>query len=335
MSLLIVGSDVETGVGGSLMRAAQKEGTPTFLARSAEAYATWKIARRVWWHVLGRRPYRLREFSAQVVRQARDQAITTVIATGIAPVNSGALKSLRALGIKTANFLTDDPFNPAHRAAWFLDALPLYDVIFTPRRANMPELLAAGCGSVHYLPFAYDEDIFYVEHDASCGDAESDVYFAGGADPDRVPYMSALIDAGLDLRLHGAYWSRYKETLAYDRGMASPHAIRRGLSRTKVGLCLVRRANRDGNCMRTFEVPASGACLLAEDTAEHREIFGAEGHAAMYFNSKEEMLEKARLLVGDSDRRRRIAAAGHSLVTSAGHTYRHRLDEMLRVMNTA
>jgi spore maturation protein CgeB len=336
MSLLIVGSDAYTGVGGSLLRGAEKEGIAAYLADSAAAYETHKIVRRVWWHLLGRRPFHLRGFSENLVKEARERGVTAVIATGIAPVNAAALKALRALGIKTANFLTDDPWNRAHRAAWFLEALPLYDVIFTPRRANAEELLAAGCARVHYLPFAYDEKFFFVEREAGAAakEPESDVYFAGGADPDRIPYMSALIRAGLDLRLYGAYWSRYEETRAHDGGVAYPDAIRRALNSTRIGLCLVRRSNRDGNCMRTFEVPAAGACLLAEDTAEHREIFGPSGEAAIFFSSVEDMVEKARRLVGDREYCRRIAAAGHALVTEGKHTYRDRLVEMLAVMES-
>jgi hypothetical protein len=52
------------------------------------------------------------------------------------------------MGIKRFNFLTDDPFNRAHYAPWFLKALPDYDVVFSPRRANIQDLLNAGCPRV-------------------------------------------------------------------------------------------------------------------------------------------------------------------------------------------
>lgn len=334
MRILIVGSDAYTGVGGSLLRAAQKEGRDASLIDTAMAYQANPLVQRVYWHLLGRRPYRLREFSAQVLEQACDSRAHAVIATGIAPLDAAALGSLRAAGVRTANFLTDDPWNHAHTSRWFLHALPLYDVVFTPRRSNVEELIRAGCRTVHYMPFGYDEDVFFAESvtDDATGELASDVYFAGGADVDRVPYLGALIEAGLDVRLHGGYWSRYSTTRAYDKGIATPAAVRRGLNSTKVALCLVRRANRDGNCMRTFEAPASGACLLAEDTPEHRDIFGADGQAAFFFGSVEEMVEKARMLVNDAPCRKRVAEAGHALITRGGHTYRDRLLEMLRVL---
>ena len=83
MSLLIVGSDAYTGVGGSLLRGAEKEGIAAYLADSAAAYETHKIVRRVWWHLLGRRPFHLRGFSENLVKEARERGVTAVIATGI------------------------------------------------------------------------------------------------------------------------------------------------------------------------------------------------------------------------------------------------------------
>ena len=49
--------------------------------------------------------------------------------------------------------------------------------------------------------------------------------------------------------------------------------------------------------MRTFEVPAIGACMLTEDTEEHREIFGKEGDAVLYFRTMNEMVSQLRFLL--------------------------------------
>jgi len=337
MKLLIIGEDAGTGIGGSLYRAALKQSLTPMLLNSNLASGTNALLRRIYWHALGRRPVRLRSFSERAVLAAVEHGADLVIATGLAPLDLPALMAMRAQGIKTANFLTDDPWNSAHRAPWFRRALPAYDSIFSPRRANIADLQNAGCRKVHYLPFGYDEDIFYRDPAASGASHDhyaSDVYFAGGADRDRVPYLGALIGAGLEVHLHGGYWDRYEETRAYNRGHADASGVRRGLNGARIGLCLVRRANRDGNCMRTFEVPACGTCLLAEDTDEHREIFGREGEAAVFFSSVEQMVAKAKLLIGDDDYRRRIALAGHALITGGRNTYGDRLLEICSMAGT-
>jgi spore maturation protein CgeB len=81
--------------------------------------------------------------------------------------------------------------------------------------------------------------------------------------------------------------------------------------------------------MRSFEIPAVGGFILAEDTLEHRAIFGEEGTAALYFNSAPEAAEKAKWAIGHPVERLAMARAAHRLVTAGGHTYKDRLASML------
>ena len=106
---------------------------------------------------------RLVSFSSEVERCCREVKPDFVLTTGLAPVEAAALRQIHAMGAITGNYLTDDPWNAAHRAAWFLEALPCYDHVFSPRRATLDDLRRAGCPSVHYLPFAYAPDIHHPE----------------------------------------------------------------------------------------------------------------------------------------------------------------------------
>ena len=110
---------------------------------------------------------------------------------------------------------------------------------------------------------------------------------------------------------------------------ADPAMLRRAIGAAKIALCLVRRANRDGHSMRTFEVPAVGACPLLEDTEEHRELFGEEGQAAIYFSTIHEMVAKAKWLLEHDTERQQITDAAHRLITGGQHTYKDRLCQML------
>src|SRR5262249_24350592 len=150
------------------------------------------------------------------------------------------------------------------------------------------------CGSVVYLPFGYDPELFFQEEKTSSETPLNnvDVLFVGRADRDRVPIIEKLVAAGLKLALYGGYWERYSDLKALHQGMASPAIIRRATSRAAINLCLVRRANRDGHVMRSFEIPAIGGFMLAEDTREHRDIFGPEGQCVLYFASPDDAIEK-------------------------------------------
>jgi GR25 family glycosyltransferase involved in LPS biosynthesis len=97
---------------------------------------------------------------------------------------------------------------------------------------------------------------------------------------------------------------------------------------TKVAPCLVRGSNGDGHAMRSFEIPACGAFMLAERTDEHLELFEEGVHAA-YCETPEELREKARYYIAHDSARVRMAGAAYQQVTSGGHRYRDRLSELL------
>lgn len=270
-------------------------------------------------------------FSKHVVDVCREFKPKWVLATGLAPIEFSVLREIGNLQIERLNYLTDDPWNPAHFAPWFMQTLACYDRVFSPRRANMESLSKHGCRVVSYLPFAYAPDVHFRGTDNFAGphDHTSDVIFAGGADRDRVPVMTALIGAGFRVALYGGYWDRYKTTRDFHYGQVGAERLREVFRESKISLCLVRRANRDGHVMRSFEIPAMGGCMLTEDTEEHREMFGAEGETVLYFNSILEMLDKARWLLDHDKERARLAAAAHGRIINGRNTYQDRLEAIL------
>lgn len=330
--LLIVGGVGGTNVGESLYRAAFKMGIQARILDSRRAFNAPAWLRTLNWRLLGRRPAYLNSFGNHLLHECNTFRPEILITTGLAPVSRRVLDQIGELDVRRFNFLTDDPWNPAHRAKSFMHALLGYDIVYSPRRAMLGDLENAGCKQVRFLPFGYDEDLFFSPHTAN-GTATAlptaDVMFAGGADEDRVPYMQALIEHGFNLALYGDYWDRQPATKVVARGHADVATLRTAIASAKVALCLVRRANRDGSCMRTFEVPAVGTCMLTEDTPEHREIFGEEGEAVLYFDSLDAMLAKTRTLCDDQNLRTKLAERAHRLITKGGHTYRHRLAAML------
>ena len=163
--------------------------------------------------------------------------------------------------------------------------------------------------------------------------ASSDVLFVGGCDSDRLYLISAIIDAGLDVALFGGYWNRHSKTRSHWRGIADQDTIRSASASTRVCLCLVRRANRDGHVMRSFEAAAIGGCILAEDTADHRELFGTENQTVRYFQTVEQLIQQAKSLVGDAEARRRLSVQLREKLAGGKHTYVDRLSAMLRLSN--
>jgi spore maturation protein CgeB len=83
-----------------------------------------------------------------------------------------------------------------------------------------------------------------------------------------------------------------------------------------------------------MEIPAIGACMLVEDTEEHREIYGAEREAVLYFDTRSALITKMRWLLEHPDVREQLACAAYERITRGRNTYRHRLETMLDVASS-
>jgi spore maturation protein CgeB len=307
-------------------------GLATRLIDINAAYEGNTVKRRIDWWLRGRRPSRLHAFSEEAVRACREFRPDYLITTGLAPLSAQALAECRRLAGMRINFLTDDPWNPAHRAPWFFESLIHYDWVFSPRMANLEQLRAAGPAKVEYLPFGYARDLHYPEAPSSDEEAQQiacDLLFAGGADADRTPWITGALDRGMKVALYGGYWDRYGKTAAHARGDAKPRTLRVATGAAKVVLCLVRRANRDGHAMRSFETPAMRGCMIAERTAEHVQLFGEDGEAVLYADQPGEIVDKVYWLLSRPEERQRLAAAAHCRITHSGNSYHDRLMTML------
>jgi spore maturation protein CgeB len=332
MKLLIVGYSEPGQMGNYLAAAAKRLGLDCQIMDAGRAEATSRIVKAFHWRLRGKKPANLRRFASQVVEACVTMRPTVVLTTGgRAALEREHIEKLQTLGIKVINYSTDDPWNPLFYAPWFLATLPKYDAIFTPRRANVEEFRRSNVRGLHYLPFGFDARVHRPWPANLPAGAPCDVLFVGGCDSERLPLISALADAGLRLALFGRYWDSHSKTRSHWRGVADQETIRAASASAGISLCLVRRANRDGHVMRSYEAAAIGGCVLAEDTPDHRELFGPEDRAAQYFTTIPELVQKARRLTADVDARRRLSLQLHQRMTGRADTYSDRLAEMLRL----
>jgi spore maturation protein CgeB len=331
MKILIVGFTEPGHMGSHFASAARKLGLDHYVLDAAAAHAKTRLGRSIDWRLRGKRPFRMERFSELALETCAALRCDLILTTGCAPLDRPHIERLRNLGAKLINYSTDDPWNPALRAPWFLSAAPSYDAVFTPRHANVADFRGCGVRDVHYLPFAYDPEVHRPWPEDRATGAPSDVLFVGGCDADRLPLISALIDAGLDLALFGGYWDRHFKTRNYWRGLANQDTIRSASAAARICLCLVRRSNRDGHVMRSFEAAAIGGCIMAEDTADHRELFGPDDHAVRYFRTTAEAVQQSKFLLADAAARRRLSIRLRERLAAGKHTYADRLATMMQL----
>jgi spore maturation protein CgeB len=95
-----------------------------------------------------------------------------------------------------------------------------------------------------------------------------------------------------------------------------------------IALHFLRHTNRDEQDSRTFEIPACGSFMLAEKSNVHLSLFEA-GKEAVFFETKEELLESVHYYLEHPAERKSIEEAGHQRCVTSDYTHRGRLKEVL------
>ena len=247
-----------------------------------------------------------------------------------------SLRSIKATGALLASYNNDDPFGhlvhdrvPWHHRylwRWYLKCLKVFDMNFVYRPVNVKEAESFGANNVqalkpYFIP-GRDEPVELTETEQQ--QVGCDVVFIGHYEPDgREEYLRALVNAGAHVRLYGGkYWTKevLGDLVPYFGDISPVYGkdYTKALRGAKMCLAVLSRMNRDTYTRRCFEIPACGRLLLCERTDDMKEMF-IEGEEAVFFSSKEELVEKALWLLQHPVEIDRIAEAGRKRVWADGH----------------
>ena len=297
------------------------------------------IARRAWARYVDVPYLRRRIRSLLFEALARERHDMVYVDKGIF-IEEEWLRELRARhpGIVLAHFNPDDPFAPSAARTWhcFLKAIPQYDVHFVPRRQNVLEYENVGARRVVFqLPSRGFDPRIHHPLSASEGDVrrfKSDVCFVGGLEEERKRSIQRLLGAGIPITVWGEGWAKALSSWphAIVRSPVYHHDYGKAVAGSELCIGFLRKANRDGHTSRSIEIPACGSLLLAERTPDHCELF-EEGREAEFFDSDEELIDKARYYLGHEQVRRRVASAGRERCLRAGYDYMSLMKERIRI----
>src|SRR5687767_6166262 len=209
----------------------------------------------------------------------------------------------------------DDMFNPMNQSRWYVSAIPVYDLHITTKSYNVNELKMLGARDVFFVDKAFDPMIHrkmkltedeYQRY--SC-----DVGFIGSWEQDRFNYILFLASKGIKVVVRGNTWKKFINThpnlIIVPKNEWGDNYVR-VINATKINLCFLKKLNRDQQTARSVEIPASGGFMLAERTAEHQRLF-AEDKEAVFFSSREELLDKVEYYLNHEVERSEIAKNGY------------------------
>ena len=96
---------------------------------------------------------------------------------------------------------------------------------------------------------------------------------------------------------------------------------------SRVNLNISLRSIKSGIPLRAFDIMGSGGFLLSNFQADYLDEF-VPGEDFDYYESKEDLMHKLNYYLSHEEERMAIARNGHDKIAD-GHTFRHRVREML------
>ena len=148
-------------------------------------------------------------------------------------------------------------------------------------------------------------------------------------------YARYLIDRRITaierIDLLDALAKEYKiDLFTYYKGFSMPNICNHGtvvFKRSRINLNITLRSIKNGIPLRAFDILGAGGFLLSNFQSGFLDIF-VPGEDFVYYENKADLVRKVSYYLEHEDERRAIARNGHDKV-AAGHTYRHRVREML------
>ena len=251
--------------------------------------------------------------------------------------------ALRASGIRTAIWLTDDPYY----TDFTVKIVTHYDYVFTLERNCIDFYRGLGCAEVHYLPFGAYRDHYRPTLTRST--VNRDISFIGSAYWNRVEFFRPIMPELMTFNtiINGIWWDRLPEAPLYGERIQigkwmTPQETALTYSGSKIVINLHRSHIDDvvnNNTLlipaaspnpRTFEIAASGTLQLC-DAREDLASFYKPGEEIETFSNPQEMMDKIRFYLSHEEERRTIALRALER-TLKDHTYNKRVNQLLTVI---
>ncbi len=143
---------------------------------------------------------------------------------------------------------------------------------------------------------------------------------------ERIDLLNAIANyhtVDLFTYIKGLEWPNIRERGPVDYNSEMPLVFRQ----SKINLNITLRSIKSGIPLRAMDIMGSGGFLLSNFQSDFLDYF-VPGEDFVYYESKEDLIQKVDYYLKHDDERTAIAQNGYDRIVN-GHTYRHRVREML------
>lgn len=311
---------------------------------NSEANLFLKILRRIEYkYIFG---YSVFKVNKDLVYEASSEKIDVLFLYRPNIISKNTLEKLKSQNknLLIIGYNNDNPFSQKYfKYVWrvFLKAIGTYDIVFSYRPSNINAYKNAGAKNVYLLPPWFDPRLNFpvklsekekIRYDC-------DIVFIGHYENDgRVDLIKFLLLNGVKVNIYGPGWNAIvkKDPLLnkfFPVRFIDMKEYNKVLAGSKMALVLLSTLNEDVYTRRCFEIPATKTMMVCIRTPEMEMLF-QEDIEAVYFATKEELLNKVKFYIKNSSERTLIARNGYKRAMDSGYSVDSRAMELVKLINS-
>lgn len=248
-------------------------------------------------------------------------------------INPKTVDKIKKTGTIVFSYNNDDPFSRIPSLGYwrfYINSTKFCHHNFVYRSKNLIDFANLGVENVSVLKSYYiKENNFWLNKKKN-----QDVVFIGHFENDgRDVYIKELLDAEIKVVVYGdKFW---REAPLYNEIKCAIKDSKRGkeyndtLNSAKIALVFLSKINSDNYTRRCFEIPATKTLMLSQFSFELTLMY-EENVEAVYFRTKEELVDKCKLLLKDNEMRKRISVNGFNRLIESSNEVNDRIDEIMK-----
>ncbi len=227
---------------------------------------------------------------------------------------------------------TDSPIvTPGLKSLSWLESLAEFETVFVAVRRFIPIFYQLGARHVEYYRVSYNPRFHFPREFSGI---KNSIAYLGSWGPLQEMWLDRVANE-FQLRIYGWGWEhaarKSKSRACWMRGEGIESEMGVAIASSKIIFNMARAEHGSTYSTKTFEIPACGGFMLTNWTEDQAEFF-EDGKECVYYNTMDEMIEKAKYYLENEDEREKIRLAG--MAAAAPHTYRNSAIWLLNYLET-
>lgn len=263
-----------------------------------------------------------------------------IVVGGAGPVRVGALAQIRA-SIPGVRMVLLWPDTLTRLLPHVPPCLPIYDLVASYASSAVTTFERIGARHAEWIPLGADLELHSSNDQLTSEDREKfdcDVVFVGNHRPEREEAILTIAAAGISIKVWGHNdWRRHarnqREVMRHWQGRPLYGTeFSKAVRCASLALNPIDPTNFPAANMRFFEVPACGGVALNSACPEMAKVF-THCQSCFYYEKISELSPLVQDLLKKPEMLLEVSETGRMRVR-AGHTYRHRVRQILHVLST-